>query len=115
MVYHLEILSILNSKRPVRTCSESDLSMMLESSSEDEGEGEPDNSSPDAILRREFVIYRNKIRLDLDENPVIWFKVNRCEFNILSKLACTYLSPPPASVPSEKLVSGASLIYTTIH
>ncbi|GBP89910.1 Zinc finger BED domain-containing protein 4 [Eumeta japonica] len=43
-----------------KTCLKSDLAMMLDSSSEDEGEGEPDNSSPDVFLRKELVIYRNK-------------------------------------------------------
>ncbi|GBP16740.1 hypothetical protein EVAR_13358_1 [Eumeta japonica] len=43
-----------------KTCLKSDLAMMLDSSSEDEGEGEPDNSSPDDLLRKELVIYRNK-------------------------------------------------------
>ncbi|XP_033229733.1 zinc finger BED domain-containing protein 4-like [Belonocnema kinseyi] len=54
----------------------SDLAMMLDSSSEDEGEGEPDDSSPDIFLRKELVMYRNKKRLDLDENPLNWWKVN---------------------------------------
>ncbi|KAL3283842.1 hypothetical protein HHI36_018012 [Cryptolaemus montrouzieri] len=47
-----------------KTCLKSDLAMVLDSSRE--VEGEPDNSSPDALLRKEFVIYRNKKTLDLD-------------------------------------------------
>lgn len=43
-----------------KTCLKSDLAIMLNSSSEDEDEGEPDNSSPDALLRKELLIYRNK-------------------------------------------------------
>ncbi|GBP10745.1 hypothetical protein EVAR_6300_1 [Eumeta japonica] len=43
-----------------KTCLKSDLAMMLDSPSEDEGEGEPNNSSPDDLLRKEIVIYRNK-------------------------------------------------------
>ncbi|GBP12136.1 Zinc finger BED domain-containing protein 4 [Eumeta japonica] len=35
-----------------KICLKSDLAMMVDSSSEDEGEGEPDNSSPDAFLRK---------------------------------------------------------------
>ncbi|XP_072929650.1 zinc finger BED domain-containing protein 4-like [Epargyreus clarus] len=98
-----------------KTCLTRDLAMMLVSSSEDEGEGEPDTSSPDALLRKELVMYRSKKRLDLDENPLNWWKVNRCEFKILSKIACRYLSPPPASVPSEQLFSGAGLIYNPLR
>ncbi|GBP64434.1 hypothetical protein EVAR_19886_1 [Eumeta japonica] len=98
-----------------KTCIKSDLAMMLDSSSEDEGEGEPDNSSADAFLRKELLIYRIKKRQDLDENPLNWWKVNRCEFKILSKLACRYLSPPPANVPSEQLFSGAGLIYNSLR
>ncbi|GBP94843.1 hypothetical protein EVAR_65010_1 [Eumeta japonica] len=43
-----------------KTCLKSDLAMMLDSSSEDEGEGEPDNSSPDDLLRKELVIIVTK-------------------------------------------------------
>ncbi|GBP72354.1 Zinc finger BED domain-containing protein 4 [Eumeta japonica] len=98
-----------------KICLKSDLAVMLDSLSEDEGEGEPDNSSPDALLHKQLIIYRNKKRLNLDESSLNWWKVNCCEFKILSKLACRYLSPPPASVPSEQLFSGAGLIYNPIR
>ncbi|KAL3273288.1 hypothetical protein HHI36_014742 [Cryptolaemus montrouzieri] len=80
-----------------KTSLKSNLAMMLDSSSKDEGEREPDNSSPHDLLRKKFFIYRNEKRLDLDENPLNWWEVNGCQFTILSKLACRYLSPPPAN------------------
>lgn len=98
-----------------KTCLKSDLAMMLDSSSEDDGEDELDKSSPNILIRKELVIYRGKKRLNLDENPLNWWKVHHCELKILSKLARRYLSPPPASVPSEQLFSGAGLIYNPLR
>lgn len=34
--------------------------MMLDSSNEDKREREPDNTSPDGLIRKELVIYNNK-------------------------------------------------------
>ena len=49
------------------------------------------------------------------ENPLYWWKVNRCEFKTLSKLACRYFTPLPASILSEQLFSGAGLIHNPLR
>lgn len=98
-----------------KPCLKSDLAMMLDSSSEDESQETSENGSPDAVLKKELLSYRNKKRVNISENPLKWWSVNRSEFKILSGIACRFLSPPPASVPSEQLFSSAGLIYEPLR
>lgn len=56
------------------TCLKWNLVMMLDSSSE--GAGTPDNGSLVALLPKELIIYRKKKCLDIDQNPLDWWKVN---------------------------------------
>ena len=44
-------------------------------------------------------------------NAYTWWENNRSRFAILSQLALRYLTPPPTSVPSERLFSVAGDIY----
>lgn len=98
-----------------KPCLKSDLAMMLDSSSEDESQETSENGSPDAVLKKELLSYRNKKRVNISENPLKWWSVNRSEFKILSGIARRFLSPPPASVPSEQLFSSAGLIYEPLR
>ncbi|KAJ3661175.1 hypothetical protein Zmor_005584 [Zophobas morio] len=98
-----------------KPCLKSDLAMMLDSSSEDESQEISENGSPDAVLKKELLSYRNKARLNINENPLKWWSVNRTELKILSGIARRFLSPPPASVPSEQLFSSAGLIYEPLR
>ncbi|XP_063913315.1 uncharacterized protein LOC135129975 [Zophobas morio] len=98
-----------------KPCLKSDLAMMLDSSSEDESQEISENGSPDAVLKKELLSYRNKARLNINENPLKWWSVNRTELKILSVIARRFLSPPPASVPSEQLFSSAGLIYEPLR
>ncbi|KAJ3654653.1 hypothetical protein Zmor_013827 [Zophobas morio] len=98
-----------------KPCLKSDLAMMLDSSSEDESQEISEYDSPDAVLKKELLSYRNKARLNINENPLKWWSVNRTELKILSGIARRFLSPPPASVPSEQLFSSAGLIYEPLR
>ncbi|XP_063931353.1 uncharacterized protein LOC135143417 [Zophobas morio] len=98
-----------------KPCLKSDLAMMLDSSSEDESQEISENGSPDAVLKKELLSYRNKARLNINENPLKWWSVNRSELKILYGIARRFLSPPPASVPSEELFSSAGLIYEPLR
>ena len=44
-------------------------------------------------------------------NACTWWAENKLRFPVLSELAMQYLSPPPISVPSERLFSSAGDIY----
>ncbi|XP_055905827.1 zinc finger BED domain-containing protein 4-like [Eupeodes corollae] len=85
-----------------KACFRSDMTMMLDSSTEDEGEGESDNNNNDDVT---------ETRLELNNNPLDWWKAHQTDFKRLSKVALRYLSLPPASVLSEQLFSGTGLIY----
>ncbi|CAG9557740.1 unnamed protein product [Danaus chrysippus] len=43
-----------------KPCLKNDLAMMLDSSSEDESQDEPENSSVEAVLKKELLAYRTK-------------------------------------------------------
>ncbi|GBP19654.1 Zinc finger BED domain-containing protein 4 [Eumeta japonica] len=98
-----------------QSCLISDLAMILDSSSDDESQKTPEINSPDVILKKELLTFRNKKRINLNECPLKWWSVNQSEFKLLSKMERKFLSAPPASVPSEQLFSSAGLIYEPLR
>ncbi|CAG9570380.1 unnamed protein product [Danaus chrysippus] len=65
-----------------KPCLKNDLAMMLDSSSEDESQDEPENSSVEAVLKKELLAYRTKKRINVSENPLNWWSVHRGEFKV---------------------------------
>ncbi|GBP82509.1 hypothetical protein EVAR_64031_1 [Eumeta japonica] len=86
-----------------QSCLISDLAMILDSSSDDESQKTPEINSPDVILKKELLTFRNKKRINLNECPLKWWSVNQSEFKLLSKMARKFLSAPPASVPTMEV------------
>lgn len=91
---------------------------LMDSSSESEGEGEiTSDQSPPAnalhlLVRKTITEYLSEKRLEKDNDPLMWWKVNEIKYELLSPVARQYLVTPPTSVPSERFFSGAGLIYT---
>src|SRR6201990_45153 len=79
---------------------------LLASSSDEESQSEV---SKDTILIIEN--YLKLPRLEADKDQLLWWRDNCKCFPFLAELARTYLECPSTSVASERLFSGAGLIY----
>lgn len=47
-----------------------------------------------------------------EEDPLLWWRCNSAQLDLLAGLPKKYLSSPASSVPSEQLFSGAGNIYS---
>ena len=56
-------------------------------------------------------LYLKEKRIDIDQDPLEWWKVRAKTYPELSDFARSYLACPPSSVASERLFSGAGQIY----
>ena len=50
--------------------------------------------------------------INFKRNPFEWWEINQKQYPVLAKLGKKYLSAPPTSVNSERVFSGAGLLYT---
>ncbi|CAB3230388.1 unnamed protein product [Arctia plantaginis] len=66
-----------------QSCLISDLAMILDSSSDDESQETPEIVSPDAILKKELLTFRNKKQINLNESPLKWWSVNQSELTVI--------------------------------
>src|ERR1700755_1659121 len=79
---------------------------LLASSSEEESQSEVSKETISIIEN-----YLKLPRLEADKDQLVWWRDNCKSFRLLSELARTYLACPSTSVASERLFSGAGLIY----
>lgn len=93
---------------------QSELEMMLDSSSDDETSACATSTS-DSLVTRQIKNYSQEKRLPITENPFNWWNINGHKYTTISATARKYLSAPPGSVPSEQLFSGAGLIYEPLR
>ena len=56
----------------------------------------------------ELALYLSAPYIDRKDNPLNWWKINKSQFPILSKLARDYLAIPAMSTSSERLFSAAA-------
>lgn len=77
-------------------------------SNEEESYNVENSTDKDQIELLNFLKYPNVPRT---ENPLVWWSKNAGVYPKLSKLARKYLSPPPSSIPSERMFSEAGIIY----
>ena len=78
---------------------------ILSSSSDDEEQC----VSQDII--KNIQMYLDEKRIRMEDNPLEWWKTNIHKYPYIAELARSYLACPPSSVASERLFSGAGLIY----
>ncbi len=82
-----------------------------------------DNSKKDSIISKvfkrkrtqeidEFQIYLLSPTVDVEVDPLQWWKINQYQFPRLSKMAMDYLSIPSTSVPSEECFSISKNLIT---
>ena len=63
-------------------------------------------------IAKEITLYRSEAQLDIDGNPLIWWKAKVFSYPNLSKLAKCYLAIPATSVASECIFSTAGDVVT---
>jgi hypothetical protein len=93
-----------------RATLQRDLAMMLDSSSEDE-ECDVVNNNLESIIKSQLKSFCNEKKIGISEKPLVWWGYNSKKYSLICALSRRFLAPPPASVPSEQLFSGAGLIY----
>lgn len=79
-----------------------------------------DNEENESVLDR-FVILKSLLnnyvkekRINIQEDSLTWWK-NNPKYYELYRAVQQYLSPPPSSVPSERLFSNAGLVYDELR
>lgn len=95
----------------------SNLAEILENSSDDEEErGNDSNLSNSNLMVWTSLIneYNKEKRLQLNEDPLLWWKYNM-KYKVFAPIVRAYLSPPPGSVPSEQVLSGTGLMNAPLR
>lgn len=95
----------------------SNLEDLLRNSSDDDEETECDKPvTNNNLMKWKSLIndYNKENRLQLNEDPLMWWKYNT-KFQGFAPIVRTFLSTPPCSVQSEQLLNGAGLNYESIR
>lgn len=71
--------------------------------------------SPKDQVEKEMERYLNAPDLDVEGNPLLWWKVEGLRYPILSKLARKYLAVCATSSPSERVFSSSGNIVTPLR
>lgn len=81
-------------------------------SSDDEEEDRAGQAEDDVHtqVRKEVLTYFEEKSLAMEENSLLWWKVNNDKYPMLARLAKSYLCIPATSTPSERLFSAAGNI-----
>ena len=87
--------------------SVSDTMSALLSSESDNEESDQANKETTAMIEK----YLKLKRIPTSEDPLLWWSSNKDLFPELAELARSYLACPSSRVASERLFSGAGMIY----
>ena len=69
--------------------------------------------TPSQVVAKEFDQYFHYPKVDLETNPLEWWKLNNKQFPLVSKLARRYWCVCATSVPSERVFSTGGNVVTT--
>ena len=72
--------------------------------------GQEEPSSPNARIKKEIQLFRDKPAIDSDSDPLRWWADEQKRLPILSGLARKYLCVCGTSVPSERIFSKSGYI-----
>lgn len=101
---------ILETNIPSSSRSIADTMSVLLSSSDSDND---DHGQSDVCKETASMIdkYQKLKRIQMSEDPLLWWSKNAESYPSLAALARTYLACPSSSVASERLFSGAGIIY----
>lgn len=85
------------------------MTVLLSSSESDDNEDLNTDASKETVAMIDS--YQKLKRIPSSQDPLLWWKDHSKEFPALAVLARIYLSCPSSSVASERLFSGAGIIY----
>ncbi|GBP43729.1 Zinc finger BED domain-containing protein 4 [Eumeta japonica] len=63
------------------------------------------------LTRKSITEYLAEKRVTNNVDPLTWWKVNKQRYGLLSPISRQCLVTPPTIVPSERMFSGAGIIY----
>ena len=63
-------------------------------------------------IESKLAFYKGEVCLDIDGDPLQWWKARATQYRLLSQLARKYISVPATSVKSEEIFSTAGNILT---
>lgn len=97
-----------STSRACRLTLQNELEVLLHSSDEESNSISDANSKLKNLLNQ----YIKEKKVIVSQNPLDWWRTHGINtYQEFSVLARRFLSPPPASVPSEQLFSSAGIIY----
>eukprot|EP00117_Sycon_ciliatum_P006073 scpid76706/ scgid9762/ Zinc finger BED domain-containing protein 1; Putative Ac-like transposable element; dREF homolog len=102
--------SIEPEAKRLKTSATSGLSRLLQSRHKEDA---PVDLS--AKLHREIDLFSEEPQIDLEADPLEWWRSNAYRFPNLAQLARRYLGVPGSSVPSERVFSAAGLLVTELR
>ncbi|XP_047518192.1 zinc finger BED domain-containing protein 4-like [Pieris napi] len=100
---------------PIQSVHSNLADMLKNCSDEEESENDSMDTNSNLMIWKTLINeYNKENRLQLNEDPLLWWRYN-IKYKVFAPIVRIYLSAPPSSVPSEQLFSAAGLIYEPLR